>query len=202
MDHQPWDGAGDVYVIGVVEIDDQPDIRLMTNIVGMDPAQLRIGMPVEVVFEDHDPSIFHCFDRWAEMAAVEQSAVISGIGQSAVGRRLDRDGLDLTIDAALEAIADARLNVGTLTAPRHFQVASWVSGILGPGSPPVQDALRLSVNWHSGGLEGPAQLQAVVNAVMAVAAGLARHVLVYRTVTEASAQGKGGRPGIGLGSAR
>ena len=55
VNHQPWDSAGDVYVIGLVEIDDQPDIRLMTNIVGMDPSHLRIGMPVEVVFEDHDP---------------------------------------------------------------------------------------------------------------------------------------------------
>jgi uncharacterized protein len=53
--HQPWDGDGDVYVIGIVEIDDQPDIRLMTNVVGVEPDQLRIGMPLEVLFENHDP---------------------------------------------------------------------------------------------------------------------------------------------------
>jgi hypothetical protein len=40
------------------------------------------------------------------VAAAEQSAAISGIGQSAVGRRLERDPLDLTIDACLAAIAD------------------------------------------------------------------------------------------------
>jgi acetyl-CoA acetyltransferase len=34
-----------------------------------------------------------------------------------------------------------------------------------------------------------------VNACLAVAAGLARHVLVFRTLTEASAQGEGGRRG-------
>jgi acetyl-CoA acetyltransferase len=34
---------------------------------------------------------------------------------------------------------------------------------------------------------------------MAVATGLAQHVLVYRTVTESTAQGSGGRAGIGLG---
>jgi acetyl-CoA acetyltransferase len=39
----------------------------------------------------------------------------------------------------------------------------------------------------------------VVNAVMAVGAGLAKHVLVWRTVTEATEQGSGGRQGIGLG---
>ena len=63
----------------------------------------------------------------------------------------------------------------------------------------MQDALRLKVSWHTGGIEGAAQLAAVVNAVMAVGAGLARHVLVYRTVTESTEQGAGGRQGIGLG---
>ena len=74
------------------------------------------------------------------------------------------------------------------------------SGFAGPGTPTVQDALRLSLNWHSGGSEGPAQIQAVINAVMAVSMGLARHVLVYRTVTESTAQGSGGRAGIGVGT--
>ena len=55
INHQPWDGAGDVYVIGLVEIAEQADVRLTTNIVGIDPDDVRIGMPVEVVFEDHDP---------------------------------------------------------------------------------------------------------------------------------------------------
>ena len=30
-------------------------MRLTTNIVGIDPDDVRIGMPVEVVFEDHAP---------------------------------------------------------------------------------------------------------------------------------------------------
>jgi uncharacterized OB-fold protein len=55
VNHQPWDGDVEPYVIGMVEIDDQPDIRLMTNIVGIEPAEVRIGMPLEVVFEEHDP---------------------------------------------------------------------------------------------------------------------------------------------------
>ena len=39
----------------------------------------------------------------------ERGAVISGIGQSDVGRRLNRSPLWLTLDACLEAIADAGL---------------------------------------------------------------------------------------------
>lgn len=134
------------------------------------------------------------------MTAAEQRAVISGIGQSAVGRRLGRAGLDLTIDASLAAIADARLTVADIDGLATYpgETAGY-PGFSGPGTPAVQDAMRLSLNWHGGGAEGPAQLQAVVNAVMAVSMGLARHVLVYRTVTESTAQGTGSRPGIGVG---
>ena len=40
---------------------------------------------------------------------MEREAAITGIGQSAVGRRLNADPLALTADACLEAIADAGL---------------------------------------------------------------------------------------------
>jgi acetyl-CoA acetyltransferase len=135
------------------------------------------------------------------MTDVERRAVISGIGQSAVGRRLGRTGVDLTIDAALEAIADAGLTTTDIDGLATYPGAGGGAGpgFSGPGTPEVQDALRLEVNWHTGGIEGAAQLAAVVNAVLAVSAGLARHVLVYRTVTESTEQGSGGRPGIGIG---
>jgi acetyl-CoA acetyltransferase len=57
----------------------------------------------------------------------------------------------------------------------------------------------LQLNWHDGGGEGPGQIRAVFAACLAVAAGLAKHVLVYRTVTESTSQGSGGRQGIGGG---
>jgi uncharacterized OB-fold protein len=45
------------YVMAVVELDEGP--RMMTNLVGLpaDPAQIRIGMPVEVTFTDATPEI-------------------------------------------------------------------------------------------------------------------------------------------------
>ncbi|HEX4428904.1 MAG TPA: OB-fold domain-containing protein [Frankiaceae bacterium] len=61
INHQPWDGVGDVYVIAVVQIEEQPDVRLTTNVVGIDPSQVRIAMPVEVLFEDHDPVFLPLF---------------------------------------------------------------------------------------------------------------------------------------------
>ena len=133
------------------------------------------------------------------MTDFERRSIISGIGQSAIGRRLNRTGLDLTVEASLRAVEDAGLTLADIDGIATYPGGGSAGGgaFAGPGTPDVQDALRLEVNWHTGGIEGPAQLAAVVNAVMAVGAGLANHVLVYRTVTEATAQGSGGRQGIG-----
>ncbi len=134
------------------------------------------------------------------MTDFERRSVISGIGQSAVGRRLGRGGLDLTIDASLAAVADAGITLAEVDGLATYPGGGMGGpGFAGPGSPEVQEALRLNLNWHSGGIEGAAQMAAVHNAVLAVGAGLARHVLVYRTVTESSEQGTGGRQGIGMG---
>jgi acetyl-CoA acetyltransferase len=141
---------------------------------------------------------------------LERRAVISGIGQSDVGRRLGRSDIDLTVEAALAAIEDAGLQREDIDGLSTYPAMGMgPAGFGGPSGPEVQDALRLSLNWHDGGGEGPAQMRAVMAAALAVAAGLARHVLVYRTVSEGSAQGTGGRqpmggrpPGDGQGGSR
>lgn len=132
----------------------------------------------------------------------ERQTIISGIGQSDVGRRLGRSAIDLTMQACLEAVADAGLTTGDIDGLSCYpggMMDTFEPGFGGPGTPDVQDALRLDLRWHSGGAEGPGQITALFNACTAVAAGLARHVLVYRTVWESTAQGQGGRKGIGGG---
>ena len=129
---------------------------------------------------------------------LERRAIISGIGQSEIGRRLGRSDLDLTVEAAEVAIADAGLTRDDIDGLSTYPgMGAGTGGFAGPSSPEVQDAMGLSLNWHDGGGEGAGQMRAVISAALAVAAGLARHVLVYRTVTEGSAQGTGGRQGIG-----
>jgi acetyl-CoA acetyltransferase len=129
---------------------------------------------------------------------LERRAVISGIGQSAVGRHLGRTGLDLTAEACLAAVADAGLTRDDIDGLATYPgMGTGTPGFAGPTTPEVQDALRLRLNWHDGGGEGPGQMRALIAACLAVGAGLARHVLVYRTVTESTAQGAGGRQGIG-----
>lgn len=55
VNHQPWiPGYDPPYVIAIVAIAEQPDVRLFTNIVDCDVDEVRIGMDVEVTFEHHD----------------------------------------------------------------------------------------------------------------------------------------------------
>ena len=56
VNHQPWDGGLTPvpYVIGLVEIEEQDDVRLTTNIVNCEPGDVKIGMPLQVLFEDQE----------------------------------------------------------------------------------------------------------------------------------------------------
>jgi len=115
---------------------------------------------------------------------LERRSVISGAAQSDIGRRLHRSGLDLTIEAALRAVDDAGLTVDDIDGLSTYPGSGGPFG--GASGAELHDALRLSLNWRDGGLETSGQLGAVHKAVLAVGAGLARHVLVFRTVVEGS----------------
>ena len=119
----------------------------------------------------------------------EKDVAITGIGQSEVGRPSSKSAMRLTLDACLEAIADAGLQRSDIDG-----VACWPGdnnngdafSPVGPSA--LKSALVLNVNWFGGGYEGPGPLTGVINGAMAIAAGLCKHVLVFRTITEASAR--------------
>jgi len=55
LNHQPWVPAPDhPYAIAIVELDEQPGLRLMTNVVGCPAEAVSIGQRVRVVFEQHE----------------------------------------------------------------------------------------------------------------------------------------------------
>jgi acetyl-CoA acetyltransferase len=134
------------------------------------------------------------------MEVMERRAAVTGIGQSDIGRRLNRDPLELTLDACIAAIEDAGLTRDDIDGLSTYPGAmGGAPGFTGAGVTDVHDALRLKLEWFNGGLESPGQLGSVINACLAVASGLATHVLCFRSVWEATAQGKGGRAPIGVG---
>jgi len=52
VNHQPWTAGVEVpYVVAVVELEEQADLRLMTNLPDTPIEAVRLGLPVEVYFE-------------------------------------------------------------------------------------------------------------------------------------------------------
>ena len=125
-----------------------------------------------------------------DLKKFEDDVVISGIGQSAIGRSLGRSPLSLTVDAITSAVADAGLTLDDVTGLAAYPGggSSIGAAFAGPSLADVYDALGLRLDYLMGNYEGPAQLGPVLNASLAISGGLARHVVVYRTVTEGSAR--------------
>lgn len=135
--------------------------------------------------------------------ALTDRVIISGVGQSAIGRRLGRGGLDLTVEACLAAVADAGLTLAEIDGLTTYPGASQPGvGFSGASLRDIHDALGIKPNWVAGGVESPGQLGAVVDAMLAVAGGLADHVLCWRSIWEGTAQGSGRRKGYGSGMGR
>jgi acetyl-CoA acetyltransferase len=115
-------------------------------------------------------------------------AYISGVGQSEVGMKLPRPPLLLTLDAVREALADAGLDIsqidGVSTYPGRVPQMLGFSPV---GADELIDALGIHATWYAGGGEITSQLGAIVAAATAVKAGLAQHVICFRTVYEAGA---------------
>jgi acetyl-CoA acetyltransferase/uncharacterized OB-fold protein len=196
------------YSLAIVSLTDAPDVRLTTNVVGCDPHDVRVGMPVRVTFHQQGDVWFPLFepdpDGFADAIPLpplpevnvrppaspkkfEDRVAITGIGMSQIGRRLMRQPLSLTVEACKAAVADAGLTMEDIDG-----LSTYPGGMIGAvgfsegGIPAVEEALRIHPTWHNGTLETSGQLGSVITAMLAVASGLCRHVLCFRTVWEAT----------------
>ena len=67
INHQPWlPGMRVPFTIALVELDEDPLIRLTTNLVRQAPEAARIGQRVRVVFEQHE-------DVWLPLFEADQA---------------------------------------------------------------------------------------------------------------------------------
>ena len=207
INHQQWTpGMAPPYVVAVVAIDEDPAIRLTTNLVGIEPDQVRLGLRVRAVFEQHEDVWLPLFEPTGEPDgewSVPEPRGVVGPG----GRRPSRPvrarlchhrarhlGGGSTPHAAAAGPHHRGLPGGgerrrphprrhrrSFDLPGHRRwraLRGWgESPHRGPPTDPV---------WHNGAPEMPGQIGALVAAMLAVSAGLCRHVLCFRTVWEAT----------------
>jgi acetyl-CoA acetyltransferase/uncharacterized OB-fold protein len=198
VNHQRWLPELDVpYVIAVVGLAEDPRVRLTSNIVGV--AEVAVGMPVRVEFRRVDDVWLPVFRpvpdaprrvpvprprigarRPPSIRRFERRAVFSGIGRSRFGRRLDEPIDQLTLTACRAAIADAGLGPADIDGVCAYPGA--VAGHHRVGVEAIARRLGIEANWWRGAHEVPGQTGVVIAAMLAVAAGLCRHVLCWTAV--------------------
>ena len=158
---------------------------------------LPLFRPVELAAEQGEPAPLPSDEiepdqMWRHvrpMAApgkFEDKVAISGIGSSELGRRLMVPPLSLTVQACERAIADAGLEMDDIDGLSTYPGA----GLVGPfgegGVTALEAALGIRPTWYNGGGETFGPGGSVIAAMLAVAGGLARHVLCFRTLWEAT----------------
>jgi acetyl-CoA acetyltransferase len=116
----------------------------------------------------------------------EDRVALTGIGASEMGRRLMVAPLALTVQACERAIADAGLTMADIDGLSTYPGG----GLPGPfgegGVSALEAALGIRPTWYNGAIETFGPGGSVIAAMLAVAGGLARHVLCFRTVWEAT----------------
>ncbi|MGW4365856.1 thiolase C-terminal domain-containing protein [Nocardia takedensis] len=200
------------YIVAQVALEEDSRVRLTTNLVDCAAEDLVLGQRMTVVFEQAgdvwlplfrpaepagppaalpadpvDPADVRAQVRpMATTEKFEDKVAITGIGMSRIGRRLMVDPLSLTIDACRAAVADAGLRLedidGLSTYPGSGDLGPFTEG----GVTAVESALGLRPTWYNGGGETFGPGGSVIAAMLAVASGLARHVLCFRTVWEST----------------
>ena len=213
--HQPWlAGMPPPYVIAIVELCDAPSVRLTTNLIDCDAQDLRIGMAVQVRFVAHGevwlPLVAPRADaaltpvRFDEVPVArtrphhdslrfETRVALTGIGSSTIARRLPASGLQLSVVACQRAVEDAGLSLSDIDGLSVYPSSSGLPGISDGGVRALEAVLDLQPVWHCGAHELPGQTGNLVAAMLAVAAGLCRHVLCVTSVAQRARPGAGGQ---------
>ncbi|MDT7550593.1 MAG: hypothetical protein QOE84_2987, partial [Actinomycetota bacterium] len=202
-------------------LDEDPGTRLTTNIVGCDPEDVAVGLRVRVRFEplaqhwvalfepvgDSQPGpvpapreLIGSLRPMLSTNKFEDRVALTGVGASQIGRRLMEDPLALAVEACQRAVEDAGLTLNDIDGLSTYP-GGLTPGFSEGGVTAVEEALRLRPTWINGGGETPGPTGSVVAAMLAVASGLCRHVLCFRTVWEATntarARGRGAGGGGG-----
>ncbi|MEU6140444.1 OB-fold domain-containing protein [Streptomyces sp. NPDC047081] len=205
-------GLPSPYVVAQVALEDDRRIRLTTNTVDCDPGELALGMRMEVVFEQAGEVWLPLFRPTAEQGEpaplpadevepdevrrhirpvlttekFEDKVALTGVGASPIGRRLMVPPLSLTVQACEAAVADAGLTLDDIDGLAAYPGAGAFGGFAEGGVLALESALGIRPTWYNGGSETFGPGGSLVAAMLAIAGGLARHVLCFRTVWEST----------------
>jgi len=123
------------------------------------------------------------------MSLPEKQVCITGVGQSDVGRPSPKTAIELTVEACERAIADAGLAIGDIDGLATYPGPSDKADGMSPVGPTeAMLATGLQPTWVAASTEGHAHMGAIFLTIQAIASGLCRHVLVFRTVAQATAR--------------
>jgi acetyl-CoA acetyltransferase/uncharacterized OB-fold protein len=200
------------YVVAQVAVVEDPRVRLTTNIVECEPDDLELGQTVEVTFEKIEDVWLPLFRPTADKqtgplptdeiaptefgrfvsaplttAKFEEHSAITGVGASRLGRRLMVPPLSLTIDACEAAVADAGLTLDDIDGLSTYPGLD-IAGMGEGGVTALEGALGIRPTWINGGMDTFGPGGSIIAAMMAIATGMARHVLCFRTLWEATFQ--------------
>lgn len=207
VNHQRWvDGFDLPYAIAIVGLKEDPSVRLTTNITNAAPEAVRVGMSVRATFLQQQDIWLPLFEPDPDAGPndqpilldpptpvirsnnranrFEEKVAFTGIGASPIGRKLAVSNLSLSVDACLAAIADAGLDRRDIDGICAYPGSAGLPGISSGGIRAVEQILRINPVWHCGAQETPGQAGTVIDAMLAVASGLCRHVLCFTSFAE------------------
>ena len=177
---------------------------------GASPTTVHVGMKVAVEFEQQDDVWFPLFaptgdpepgpaarprtrpsgapGRWRRPTSSRTRSRSRGSACREVGRRLMRDPLALTVEAVRARHRRRRPRAATTsTGSRRTRAAAPApAGTRRAASPRWRTRCGCARRGSAAAPETPGQSGSIVNAMLAVASGLCRHVLCFRTVWEST----------------
>ncbi|MCW2623236.1 MAG: hypothetical protein JWL64_2838 [Frankiales bacterium] len=208
VNEHPWHPAfPPPYVVAIVALEEDDRARLTTNIIGCPVEDVVIGVQVQVTFKQVSDEVWlplfepipgagpgpvpeprdvrKALRTMASPDKYEDKVALTGVGLSRIGRRLMVNPLDLTLEACTRAVEDAGLTFADIDGLCSYPGGN-MAGMSEGGIMPVEETLNIRPVWVNAGGDMPGQNGSIMGAMLAVAAGLCRHVLCFRTLWQAS----------------
>ena len=173
------------YIIGVIDLEEEPGVRLPTGIVDCVLDDLQCGMAMEVVVPAVTPTLTLPFFRLWDRAVRAQEVAAVGVGYSTTGRNTGLTSFELARQATTAALADAGMTTDDLDG------VTLLWGTAGPARPGIDMVEPMSfaeamgigpLNWY--GTSGPAYIGPALDAISAIRAGFAHNVLTLRIINQ------------------